>query len=128
MVVNKSVYAVSTFLHKHPPKEQITNWNNNNKGPSQDFNIRILCPNGNIGSVIGKDGNTIQNMRKQTGASIKIDDVVLDNERVIVVSTTEFVNDRVSPTLELILQLQGNTSSDKDGTTLICTRMLVLSK
>ena len=66
MVVNKLVYAFSTFLHKHPPKEQITNWNNNNKGPSQDFTIRMLCPNGNIGGVLGKGVNTIQNTRKKT--------------------------------------------------------------
>ena len=88
----------------------------------------MLCPSDQIGGVIGKGGNTIQNMKKRTRASIKIDDVVSDNEHVIVVSTREFLHDHVSPTLKAILRLQGNTSSDKEGMTLICTRMLVPSK
>ena len=39
IAVKKALYAVSTFLHKYSPKEQIPNWNNNNKGSSQDFTI-----------------------------------------------------------------------------------------
>jgi len=212
--VNKALSTVSTFLHEHPPKEKILNWNNNNnnnvlavhanqrsllpqpnylpegngnsvfaspiqvgfgshmaglglggygsgagsawplnnysrpdylpiivpdcnKGPSEEFTIRILCPNNKIGGVIGKGGNIIESMRKETRASIKVEDAATtegdpDQERVIVVSTTEFAHDRVSPTLEAILQLQGKSSSGKENLAgagiVICTRLLVPSR
>jgi hypothetical protein len=38
--------------------------------------FRLLCPSDKIGSVIGKGGSIIYNLRKETGARIKIANVV----------------------------------------------------
>eukprot|EP00253_Pinus_taeda_P020561 PITA_20561 len=108
-------------------------WNSAVEKCPEEFLIRIVCPNDKIGGVIGKGGNIIKSMRKDTGASIKVEDAQSDSEeRVIVVSSTELANDGVSPTLEAVLQLQGKTSgstsdndNDEGG---ICTRLLVPSK
>lgn len=52
--------------------------------------FRLLCPSDKIGSVIGKGGSIIHNLRKETGARIKIADAVPgSNERVIIVSADE---------------------------------------
>jgi transcription antitermination factor NusA-like protein len=201
--VKKALYAVSAFLYKHPPKEQIpwsdilpatnqrslvpsavpafppasylpqvdplfahhnlrapilgyashlpglggygseagsarplsnpalpifSKFGNFSKSP-EEFSIRVLCPNDKIGGVIGKGGNTIKTMSKDTGASIKVEDAQTESdERVIVVSASELADDRVSPTLEAVLQLQGKTGGtiDKDGAS--STRFLVPSK
>lgn len=103
--------------------------NSATKKGSEEFSIRVLCPSDKIGGVIGKGGNTIKTMRKDTGANIKVEDEQAESdERVIVVSATESADDRVSPTIEAVLQLQGKTTgtTDKDGA--ISTRILVPSK
>lgn len=52
--------------------------------------FRILWPNDKIGSVIGKKGNIIRQLREETGARIKIADAVPGaEERVIIVSANE---------------------------------------
>ena len=52
--------------------------------------FRLLCPSDKIGSVIGKGGSIIHNLRKETGARIKIADAVPgSDERVIIVSALE---------------------------------------
>uniref|UniRef100_A0A0C9QU69 TSA: Wollemia nobilis Ref_Wollemi_Transcript_9470_2796 transcribed RNA sequence n=1 Tax=Wollemia nobilis TaxID=56998 RepID=A0A0C9QU69_9CONI len=99
------------------------------KKGSEDFTVRILCPSDKIGGVIGKGGNNIKQVRQETGASVKVEDAKPDSdERVIIVSSTEFSDDRISPTLEAILQLQGKTigSTGKEG--VIATRLLVPAK
>lgn len=203
--VKKALYAVSAFLYKHPPKEQIpwsdilsaTNqsslvpsgmpafppasylpqgdslfghhnlgapilgyashlpglggygseagsaWplsnpslptfskfgNSTVKKSPEEFSIRVLCPNDKIGGVIGKGGITIKTMRKDTGTSINVENKQSESdERVIVVSATELADDRVSPTLEAVIQLQGKTSGTTDKEGVISTRFLVPSK
>jgi transcription antitermination factor NusA-like protein len=99
------------------------------KKSPEEFSIRVLCPNDKIGGVIGKGGNTIKTMRKDTGASIKVEDAQTESdERVIVVCATELADDRVSPTLEAVLQLQGKSSGTSDKYGAISTRFLVPSK
>ena len=52
--------------------------------------FRLLCPSDKIGSVIGKGGSIIYNLRKETGARIKIANAVPgSDERVIIVSAFE---------------------------------------
>lgn len=52
--------------------------------------FRLLCPSDKIGSVIGKGGSIIYNLRKETGARIKIANAVPgSDERVIIVSAYE---------------------------------------
>lgn len=38
-----------------------------------EFSVRLVCPVGNIGGVIGKGGIIIKQIRQESGASIKVD-------------------------------------------------------
>ena len=40
---------------------------------SKEFSLRLVCPIGNIGGVIGKGGGIINQIRQESGASIKVD-------------------------------------------------------
>lgn len=97
----------------------------------EEFVFQLLCRNDKIGGVIGKGGGAINQIRQETGASIKVADQVPDcDERVIVVSSKEYVDDRISPTMEAVLHLQFKTSEKsteegKEG--VITTRFLVPS-
>jgi len=60
-----------------------------------DAVFRILCPSQRIGSVIGKGGNIIKNLRQESGAKIKIADAILGvDERVIIISSPNLGSDR----------------------------------
>ncbi|KAG0570194.1 hypothetical protein KC19_6G143700 [Ceratodon purpureus] len=90
--------------------------------------FRLLCASDKIGSVIGKGGSIIHNLRKETGARIKIADAVPgSDERVIIVSALELPGDSFSPAMEAMIQVQGRTTAemggDKDG--IVTTRLLV---
>jgi poly(rC)-binding protein 2/3/4 len=65
-----------------------------NRPPISDEELvfRILCPNEKIGSVIGKGGSIIKNLREETGARIKVADAVPGSEeRVIIISANEVI-------------------------------------
>lgn len=96
-------------------------------GPGKEVTIRILSPNERVGGVIGRSGSTINQIRQETGAHIKIAETVSESDETeIVVSAFEFADDQVSPTIEALLQLQGRTArSDNEG--YITTRLLVPS-
>ncbi|KAH9295681.1 hypothetical protein KI387_039269, partial [Taxus chinensis] len=100
-------------------------------GSAEEFSFQMLCRNERIGGVIGKGGSTINQIRHETGANIKVVDQESDcDERVILVSSKEYVDDRVSPTLEAVLQLLPRTSdkSKEEGKENIITiRFLVPS-
>ncbi|KAJ7550304.1 hypothetical protein O6H91_07G094100 [Diphasiastrum complanatum] len=99
--------------------------------PEEEFVIRILCPDDKIGSIIGRGGNLIRQMREGTRAKIKIEDAVPDSdERVISISSFEAANSSISPTLEAALQLQSRIADltmEKDAGN-ATTRLLVPSK
>uniref|UniRef100_A0A0C9RV58 TSA: Wollemia nobilis Ref_Wollemi_Transcript_11433_2942 transcribed RNA sequence n=1 Tax=Wollemia nobilis TaxID=56998 RepID=A0A0C9RV58_9CONI len=103
----------------------------NYNATQEDFTFQMLCPNERIGGVIGKGGSTINQIRQETGANIKVIDQVSDcDERVILVSSKEYADDRVSPTLEAVLQLQPRTcdkSKEEGKEGVITTRFLVPS-
>ena len=40
---------------------------------SKEFSLRLVCPTGNIGGVIGKGGAIINQIRQDSGAVIKVD-------------------------------------------------------
>lgn len=103
------------------------------EGASEDeLMIRLLCPNERIGSIIGKGGNVIKKMREETGAKIKVGDAVSDaDERVVQISSTEFMESYTSPGIEAALQvhqrladLQMDKDKDNDSFT---ARLLVPS-
>lgn len=100
-------------------------------GSAEEFSFQMLCRNERIGGVIGKGGSTINQIRHETGATIKVVDQESDcDERVILVSSKEYVDDRASPTLEAVLQLLPRTSdkSKEEGKENIITiRFLVPS-
>ncbi|KAJ9682898.1 hypothetical protein PVL29_018761 [Vitis rotundifolia] len=94
---------------------------------SGEFSMKILCPAGKIGGVIGKGGFNVKQLQQETGASIHVEDALAESEeRVIRVSSFEALWNPRSQTIEAILQLQNKTSeySDKGG---ITTRLLVPS-
>lgn len=78
-----------------PEKKNNNNRRRNNNKDGRDaveneLVFRLLCPTDKIGSVIGKGGSIIHNLRKETGARIKIADAVPgSDERVIIVSAVE---------------------------------------
>lgn len=40
---------------------------------AKEFSLRMVCPIGNIGGVIGKGGGIIKQIRQESRASIKVD-------------------------------------------------------
>ncbi|KAJ7542078.1 hypothetical protein O6H91_07G013500 [Diphasiastrum complanatum] len=98
-------------------------------GPEEELVIRILCPNDKIGSLIGKGGNIIRHIREETHAHIKIADAVPgSDERVVIISANEILEDPFSPTLEAVLQVQNRIAdlTEKEGNS-ITSRLLVPS-
>ncbi|KAJ4972717.1 hypothetical protein NE237_005891 [Protea cynaroides] len=94
---------------------------------SDEFSMKILCPAGKIGGVIGKGGANVRQLQQETGTSIQVVDTTREaEERVIVVSSFEVLWNPRSPTIDAILQLQHKTSemSEKGS---ITTRLLVPS-
>eukprot|EP00249_Psilotum_nudum_P012372 c23745_g1_i1 orf=387-2030(+) len=101
-------------------------------GPGEEFAIQIICPNDKIGSMIGKGGNVIRKMREETHADIKIGDPVPEtDERVIHISSSEFLGSQTSPTIDAALQVQKRLTelmADKDTDIKnVSTRLLVPS-
>ncbi|KAH9306722.1 hypothetical protein KI387_011126, partial [Taxus chinensis] len=81
-----------------------------------------------VGGVIGKSGSTINQIRQDSGANIKISDTMPDSEETeIVVSSSEFVEDQMSPVIEAALIMQVRTTSRSDGEGHVTTRLLVPS-
>jgi hypothetical protein len=71
----------------------------NDGGPGKEVTIRILSPNDRVGGVIGKSGSTINQIRQETGARIKIAEAVSDSEETeIVVSASEVSGKLLHPT------------------------------
>ncbi|KAI0503454.1 hypothetical protein KFK09_014388 [Dendrobium nobile] len=73
--------------------------------------FRVLCPSSKSGSVIGKGGGIIARIRNETGAKIKLEDIVPGcDERVVVISRyakdSEFRNEQTK---------QDDRGSNADG-------------
>lgn len=92
-----------------------------------EFSMKILCPSGKIGGVIGKGGFNVRQLQIETGAGIHVDDVAAESdERVIRVSSMETLWNPRSQTIDAILQLQSK-SSEFSEKGIITTRLLVPS-
>ncbi|OIW12457.1 hypothetical protein TanjilG_04206 [Lupinus angustifolius] len=96
---------------------------------SRDFSVQLVCPIGNIGGVIGKGGMIINQIRQETGATIKVDSSAKEgDECLITISTKEFFEETFSPTIEAAVRLQPRCSEkvERDsGIISFTTRMLV---
>ncbi|XVF20821.1 hypothetical protein REPUB_Repub12eG0035500 [Reevesia pubescens] len=94
---------------------------------SAEFSMKILCPVGKIGGVIGKGGFNVKQLQQETGAGIHVEDASTESdERVIRVSAIEAPWNPRSQTIDAILQLQNKTSELSEKGT-ITTRLLVPS-
>ncbi|CAI0402147.1 unnamed protein product [Linum tenue] len=97
-------------------------------GSAKDFAVRLLCPIGNIGSVIGKGGVIIKQIRQETRASIKVDSSATEGDDCIIFISAKEVLDDQSPTINAALKLQPRCSerTERDsGDSVLTTRLLV---
>lgn len=64
---------------------------------SKEFSLRLVCPIGNIGGVIGKGGVIINQIRQESGASIKVDSTSASeaDDCLITISAKEVSNSLV---------------------------------
>ncbi|KAJ8750010.1 hypothetical protein K2173_013925 [Erythroxylum novogranatense] len=96
---------------------------------SKEFSLRIVCPSANIGGVIGKSGAVINQIRKDSGAIIKVDSSTTDGDDCLIsISAKEIFDDQYSPTIEAVLRLQPRCSEkfERDsGLISYTTRLLV---
>ncbi|CAM8968355.1 unnamed protein product [Rhodiola kirilowii] len=95
---------------------------------SKEFSLRLVCRTANIGSVIGKGGAIINQIRQESGAGIKVDSSV-EEDTLITISAKEYFED-ISPATEAALRLQPRCSdkSERDsGIVSFTTRMFVPS-
>lgn len=96
------------------------------EAPSE-FSMKILCPVGKIGGVIGRGGSNVKQLETETGASVHVGDPSAElDERVIRVSCFEALWNPRSETIDAILQLQNKTSEVSEKG-IITTRLLVPS-
>lgn len=95
----------------------------------EDVTFRILCPKEKIGSIIGKGGNIIRNLREETGAKISIDVSASEgDERVVCISAMETSEDTFSKAQNAISIVHSkimDSGPDKDG--VLKTKLLVPS-
>ncbi|KAI4352555.1 hypothetical protein L6164_006793 [Bauhinia variegata] len=95
---------------------------------SKEFSVRVLCPTGNIGGVIGKGGAIINQIRQDTGATIKVDSSATEGDDCLInISTKEFF-EGFSPIIEAAVRLQPRCSEkvERDsGIISFTTRLLV---
>lgn len=98
---------------------------------SKEFSLRLICPSANIGGVIGKGGAIINQIRQESGASIKVNNAASESEDCIIsISSKEIFEDTFSPTIEAAIRLQPRCSErvERDsGLISITTRLLVPS-
>ncbi|CAL5183718.1 unnamed protein product [Lathyrus oleraceus] len=94
---------------------------------SEELIIRMLCPSGKIGHVIGKGGGTIKRMRQTSGARIEVDDSkACHDDCLITITATESSSDLKSIAVEAVLLLQEKINDEDD--TPVSIRLLVPSK
>ncbi|XP_077250043.1 KH domain-containing protein At4g18375-like isoform X1 [Tasmannia lanceolata] len=99
------------------------------KSSGKEFSLRLVCPTGNIGGVIGKGGVIINQIRHETGAFIKVDSAsAVGDDCIISISALEYFEDPVSPTINAALRLQLRCSEKTEresGEPSYTTRLLV---
>ena len=57
----------------------------------KEFSVRLVCPTGNLGGVIGKGGVIINQIRQDSGATIKVDSSTTGDDCLITASTKEVI-------------------------------------
>lgn len=77
-------------LYSAPPR---------NEASSKEFSLRLVCPTVNIGGVIGKGGAIINQIRQESGASIKVDSSASEGDECVISITAKEVNEILDLTL-----------------------------
>lgn len=99
-------------------------------GPSrsEEFVVRVLCPNNNLGRVIGKGGSSIKNVRQESGARVEVGDPRADSDECVInITSTESTDDNKSSAADAVLLLQEKINDNGDDDT-VSFRILVPSK
>ncbi|XWS21343.1 hypothetical protein CRYUN_Cryun30bG0047400 [Craigia yunnanensis] len=79
--------------------------------------FRVLCPASKTGSVIGKGGTVISQIRQETGAKVKVEEAVPGcDERVIVIMGSESSDKETEVGTE-----QGKENGDEEATAANCS-------
>ncbi|KAG6741756.1 hypothetical protein POTOM_055035 [Populus tomentosa] len=97
---------------------------------SKEFSLRVVCPTANIGAVIGKGGTIINQIRQESGATIKVDSSVAEGDDCLITISAKEIYDQYSPTIEAALRLQPRCSEKMErdsGLISFTTRLLVPS-
>jgi hypothetical protein len=59
---------------------------------SKEFSLRVVCPTGNIGGVIGKGGAIINQIRQESGAVIKVDSSTAEGDDCLITISSKEVD------------------------------------
>lgn len=76
----------------------------------KEFSLRLICPIGNIGGVIGKGGTIINQIRQESGAGIKVDSSATEGDDCLITITAKEVNFYIWHLLICLLYLMGDVS------------------
>ncbi|XP_002272287.2 RNA-binding KH domain-containing protein RCF3 isoform X2 [Vitis vinifera] len=148
-VVRKALHQLASRLHENPSRSQHLllssspnmyqsggDWSHSyysarrDESSAKEFSLRLVCPTGNIGGVIGKGGGIIKQIRQESGASIKVDSSSAEGDDCIIfISAKEFFEDP-SPTIDAALRLQPRCSEKAEresSDSVVTTRLLVPS-
>ncbi|KAL6601213.1 hypothetical protein ACP70R_044433 [Stipagrostis hirtigluma subsp. patula] len=126
------------YLPPHIPDYHTRNYSSNAGGPGprffveQEIVFRMIILNDMVGSIIGKGGSTIRALQSETGASIKILELIADSdERVIAISARENSDMMHSPAQDAVLRVHSRiaeASMDKNSAAPAPARLLVPSQ
>lgn len=64
---------------------------------SKEFSLRLICPNANIGGVIGKGGVIINQIRQESRASIKVDSSSAEGDDCLIIISAKEVSSYYFP-------------------------------
>lgn len=94
-----------------------------------EVSFRILCPKAKIGSIIGKGGSIVNNIREETGAKIRIDvSGPESDERVVFITAVEHMDETLSKAQAALMQVHSkiiDPGPDKDA--IVTTKLVVPS-
>nr|XP_043627083.1 KH domain-containing protein HEN4 [Erigeron canadensis] len=118
LAVKKAILAVSSCLQEagnsvsNKPVGMVPHGYGNEPhhrmGMEEEVVFRLLCPADKVGSLIGKGGSTRRALQAETGASIKISDPSAElDERVVVISALESLEQRHSPAQDAVMRVHG---------------------
>ncbi|KAL0864978.1 hypothetical protein Bca101_044096 [Brassica carinata] len=149
LIVREALYQVASLLHDNPSRFQHsllsspsslihqpltishrTHAARRDLADATEFCVCFICPAENVGGVIGKGGGFINQIRQETGATIRVTtSETEEDDSIIFISSKEFYDDQ-SPTVNAAIRLQERCSEkvgkDTNDST-ISTRLLVSS-